>query len=144
MDLESSSFAFRPVKDERARMPDPLPVRLVAVEDVRLPATAGREQALDAFYAGLWQFERLTDADGLVYRADNFRLAFDLREGLIERDTLRPTVIEVLSLREAEQKLIDNELEYQRQKGLVPGTYSLLLLDPAGNWVELVERREVR
>src|SRR4026208_1292462 len=43
----------------RARRPGPLPVKLLAVEDVRLPATAGLESQLDAFYVGLLGFERV-------------------------------------------------------------------------------------
>lgn len=144
MELETPEFEFVPQKDERARMTEPLPVRLVAVADVRLPAPVGAEQAIDAFYSGLWQFERLPGEPGLVYRAENFRVHFELMEGLIERDTLRPLIVEVRSLADAERKLIEMEMEYQRQKGLTPGTHSLLLLDPAGNWVELVERREIR
>jgi hypothetical protein len=30
-----------------------------------------------------------------------------------------------------------------REKGLIPGEESLLLVDPAGNWIEIVERRIV-
>jgi len=49
----------------------------------------------------------------------------------------------VLSLAETEQKLIDREIEYTRQKSLQPGTESLLLLDPAGNWIVLSEVRAI-
>src|SRR5688572_7744007 len=45
--------------DRRPRMPEPLPVRVLAVEDVRLPATAGLEPQLDDFYVGLFGFERV-------------------------------------------------------------------------------------
>lgn len=143
MELEPSTN-FQPDIDRRQRVPEPLPVKLVAVEDVTLPAMAGLEKEMDHFYAGLWGFEREQKESGLVYRAENFRLRFEAVEGLISRDTYRPAGIEVHSLAEAEKKLIDAELEYTRQRGLTPGTISLLLLDPAGNWVELMEAKPVR
>jgi hypothetical protein len=167
-------------------MPEPLPVKVLAVEDVRLPATAGLETRLDDFYVGLLGFERV-DVDlprprpkvepmpgvreegrdwpvmrrgriglppallssdrphtfGPVYRAENFRVHFHLIEGLVERESLRPLGIEVLSLAEAEEKLGGAEVEYARQRGVTPGQESLLLTDPAGNWVELVEMRVI-
>jgi hypothetical protein len=49
--------------------------------------------------------------------------------------------VEVPSLAAAEARLVAAEIEYVRQKGVTPGQESLLLLDPAGNWVELLEMR---
>src|SRR5688500_10561026 len=49
---------FRPVADRRPRVPEPLPVKLLVVSDPRLPAGAGLERRLDAFYVGLLGFER--------------------------------------------------------------------------------------
>lgn len=193
--------------DPRVRMPEPLPVRLVAVADVRLPAPAGVERALDAFYVDLLGFVRegappkprrliepllgvrgeppvtapplalglrnreveptgkseaasepLTEAPpaeeartptgqsvlpGPVYLADNFALRFDILEVLIERETFRPLIVEVPSLAEAEAKLIEAEIEYTRQRGINLGEESLVLLDPGGNWVEIVEMKIV-
>ena len=177
---------FRTRGDRRPRMPEPLPVKVLAVEDVRLPATAGLECRLDDFYVGLLGFERvdvelprprlrveplpgvreegrewpvirrgraglpaaLLAADrphtfGPVYRAENFRVHFHLVEGLVERESLRPLGIEVPSLTEAAEKLGAAEVEYVRQRGVTPGQESLLLTDPAGNWVELVEMRAI-
>jgi hypothetical protein len=57
----------------------------------------------------------------------------------IERGSVRPQGIEVRSLRDAELKLVDAEIDYTRQRGLVLGHYSLLCQDPAGNWIELVD-----
>ena len=39
---------------------------------------------------------------------------------------------------------MEAKIEYVRQRTLTPGEESLVLLDPAGNWVELVEYRAVR
>jgi hypothetical protein len=142
LELEQSA-GFAPVSDRRRRMDEPLPVRLVAVEDVHLPALAGIEVELDQFYVGLWEFER-DDESGIVYRADNGRVWFDLVERQpIVRESMRAQGIEVMSLAEAEKKLIDLEYEYIRQRGLTPGQESLLLQDPAGNWVEIFELRLV-
>jgi len=141
--LEPSANIALPKTDKRPLIPEPLPVRLVAIEDVHLPAPAGREVELDEFYVGMWEFERDQRERDLVYRAENFRLRFDVREPPISRDELRPVQIEVLSLRAAERKIIEAELEYERQKGLTAGSDVLLLLDPAGNWVAFVEAKAI-
>jgi hypothetical protein len=141
MELEPGNAEFQPVIDRRARVPEPLPVRLVAIADVRLPAPAGVE--LNAFYVKLLGFERMQPLTELTYRADNFELHFEVHERPVMHDSLRALVTEIPSLREAEQKLIDGEYAYTRQRGTAPGTESLVLLDPAGNWLELVERREI-
>ena len=65
MELEplepAPATSFRPAVDRRPRMPEPLPVKLVAVADVRLLSAAGLERRLDAFYVGLFGFERSPD-----------------------------------------------------------------------------------
>src|SRR5436190_18547273 len=107
-------------------MPEPLPVRLIAVENVRLPAAIGIDDRLDTFYVDLLEFERVRGE--LTYRADNFVLRFDTKEQPVSHDSLRPLGIEVLSLAETEKKLIDREIEYERHRGLTPGLETLLLL----------------
>jgi hypothetical protein len=135
---------LEPVPDRRPRMDEPLPVRLVAIADITLPVIAGLEVDLDRFYVGLLEFLRDPDLHQLVYHADNFALRFVVQELLPQRGEYRPVQIEVQSLIVAEQKLIQRKMEYLRQKTLTPGQESLVLLDPAGNWVELVEYRAVR
>jgi hypothetical protein len=151
IELEPSSGVYEPRVDRRPRMPEPLPVKLVAVADVRLPAPAGLEAQLDALYVSLLGFERQpsepsTDerpVPDVVYRADNFLLRFEIEERPVEHETLRPQQIEVPSLADAEHKLVDAELEYTRQRGLLAGQESLVLKDPGGNWIEIVEYRAV-
>ena len=143
MELELSNTPVRKPDDRRPRLLDPLPVKLIAVEDVRLPAPAGVEPQLDRFYAQLLGFER-ADLRELVYRADNLYLRFDVLEHPVAHDSLRPTQIEIISLADTEKKIIEAELEYARQRGLTPGQETLLLLDPAGNWIELSEMRTVQ
>jgi len=137
IELEESS-GLVPVADVRPRMDEPPPVSLIAVEDVRRCTLPGLSDALDRFYCGLWLFERESD---LVYRAENFRLRFTIvaDQKPIERDSVRPMGVVVPSLRDAELKLANAEIAYDRQRGLMPGQYSLLVMDPAGNWVELFE-----
>jgi len=151
--LEPSSehFQFKPVVDRRPRVPEPLPVKLVGVADAHLFAAAGLEPELDAFYVGLFGFERrnvepvdATAADATIsYRADNFTLHLSVQEPPVHRLDLRPLLIEVPSLGALEEKLITAEQEYERQRGLLPGEQTINLLDPAGNWVEVVESKAV-
>ncbi len=133
------------VHDVLPRLDDPPPVRLVAVEDVRLQTPPGNDAALDAFYVGLWQFRREIGNPEIVYRAENVRLRFVVAEGPppVERDGVRPQGVEVPSLREAERLLAEAEVPFERQRGLMLGLYTLLVRDPAGNWLELVESRKV-
>jgi hypothetical protein len=143
VELEESPILFQPIADKRPLIPEPLPVRLLTVDDATLPTAAGLETQLDEFYIGLLKFERDQKADGLVYRADNFRLRFEIIEMRPERETIRPLAIEVPALVEIEHRLIERELEYSRQRGLTAGEDRLQLRDPAGNWIELAEFRRV-
>lgn len=143
MELDEPTTEFAIAEDRRPRVPEPLPVRLVAIADARLIAPAGIEPQLDAFYVGLWGFVREAESHFPVYRADNFNLRFDVLEPPIVRDDLRPLAIQVLSLAEAQHKLIDYGIAYVRQKGINPGEESLMLLDPAGNWIEISGTRGV-
>jgi hypothetical protein len=142
LELEPAT-GLTPRVDRRRRMDEPLPVKLVAVDDVRLPAPAGVEVRLDEFYVGLLGFERVPPETELVYRAENFVLRFDVEERPVEHDSLRPQGIEIVSLAEAELRLIEGECEYVRQRGVLPGSETIVLRDPAGNWVELVELRSI-
>jgi hypothetical protein len=131
--------------DHRPHIDEPPPVRLVAIDDVRLPMPPGVEAALDEFYVGLWRFEREVGA-APVYRGENARLRFfQVDDPLpIQRHSVRPQGIELPSLADAQRLLLEREIEFLRQRGLTPGFDSLLLLDPAGNWVELLESRSIR
>jgi len=129
--------------DRRPRIPEPLPVRLVAVEDVHTSAQVDLVGELDDFYVGLLGFEREHIQEESIYRAENLRLHITLVKEQPEHD-LRPTAIEVTSLAEVEQRLIEREIEFEIQRGLLPGQRALLLLDPAGNWVAISEAPVLR
>jgi len=140
MELEPSPGNFQPIIDRRPLVPEPLPVRLVAIEDVDLPAASGLETQLESFYVDQLGFERdPADAESLVLRAENARLRFSVLEPPIARDNLRTLGIEVLSLAESEAKLLQANIPYVRQRGLMPGQDALSLQDPAGNWLAISE-----
>src|SRR5213593_2076675 len=120
IELEGET-GVRPVPDRRARMAEPLPVRLVAIADLTLPTIAGMEVELDHFYVGMLEFVRDSDMRQLIYHADNFALRFVVQELLPQRAEYRPTQIEVQSLLVAEQRLMEAKMEYVRQKTLTPG-----------------------
>jgi hypothetical protein len=145
LELEKSSTNLEPQDDKRPRIEEPLPVRLVAVEDCLLPAVAGLECDLDNFYGDLLGFERDQNADGdeIVYRADNFRLRFEVLERKMPRDGYRPLGIQVPSLPTLVQRLDEARIDFVRQRGLEVGSESILLSDPVGNLLEISESRIV-
>ena len=106
--VEATSGAV-PKADRRPRIPEPLPVRLVAVEDVRLTAKMEFADDLDAFYVELLGFEREHIQTHNIYHADNHSLHILLTNELPERD-LRPLGVEVLSLRDVEERLNEREI----------------------------------
>lgn len=140
---DSAGLPITPI-DWRPHMPEPPPVKLVAIADVRVPAQAGKalEKALDKFYVGLLKFER--DETAFAYHAERHRLIFEPQEGIVERDSLRPIEIEVASLRALENELIAREIEYEWQHGVYVGSDTLLFRDPAGGTVRVGEVSTVR
>lgn len=176
MELEpSSDLPITPIgsaADARKKIEEPLPVRLVTVDDAHLLCAAGLETELDAFYVEILKFVRepaptlvpLPSPDPsseapnpvapnpaapggaplpIVYRADNFRLIFNVVEPPVQRADLRMLGVEVPSLLALEKTFIDREIPYEWQKGLLPGQQALVLLDPAGNWLQIVELKIV-
>ncbi|MBC8105674.1 MAG: hypothetical protein H7Z14_03720 [Anaerolineae bacterium] len=146
LELEPAAAGFRgPPQDHRPHMPEPPLVRLTAIEDVVAIVPEFIERALDDFYVTLLQFERdRNSGNRLVYRAENFRLLLEIHATPITRKDMRAIAVEVASLVDAEAKVIEREIEYQRIRGLTAGSDALMLQDPAGNWVSISERRGVR
>jgi hypothetical protein len=140
MELEQPDKSFEVPPDARPRIPEPPPVSLIAVADVSLPSVCGMERELDAFYVGLLRFERDLDVEQITYRAENFRLRFGLCERRPNREGVRPVGIAIENFTEITSKLIEEQIEYTLQRGLTPGEHSVLLRDPAGNWIELFDR----
>jgi len=145
MRIEEPSQLFTPVSDTRPLMPAPPPVRLIAIDDVRLPALASAADSHDAFYVGLLQFERDTaDAEAaIVYRAERWRLLFDLHETFPVRDDYRATQVAVPHFDDVVRLLTDAETPFEWQKGTAPGLEAILLQDPSGNWVRVEPIRAI-
>lgn len=136
-------------EDDRPHLPEPPPVALAAVQDVRLPMVAGLERALDEFYVGLLRFERTAGSGGGVtegpaYRGENHSLVFHVTEVPEERKGCRPVGIVTPFFGEVIQALEEQNRDYELVRGLGPGSISLLIQDPAGNWVEISPWGEVR
>ncbi|MEM6312561.1 MAG: hypothetical protein AAF743_00625 [Planctomycetota bacterium] len=143
LELEATGKPVASSTDDRPHMPEPPPVRLLAVADVHRPTAAGQEPALDVFYTKLLPFER-EPAEFPTYRAERHALVFDVLEPPIERESYQPVALQVFDLPATEEKLIDAEIEYEKVEHLTPGNDGLLLKDPAGGWVLVTEWREVR
>jgi hypothetical protein len=120
--------------DLRPPMPEPPPVRVIAVNDVHLPAAIRLEAELDAFYVGILNFATAREAGAaLSFAAENVDLVFDLAEPPVDRDNLAPTMLEVPSLRKLRELFLENEIGYETMHGLMPGTEHIIVRDPAGN-----------
>ncbi len=143
MELEPPT-GYTPPPDKRPHLPPPPPVSLLAVEDVRLPAAAGDEAMLDRFYVGILKFERDAESSLPVYHADNFDLHFEIGQARRERDDFRMLGVALPSLTEVMHRLIDAEMQFTRQRAVAPGREAIVVLDPAGNWVEITEKTNVR
>jgi hypothetical protein len=146
MELEPATTPFENVEDRRPRLLPPPPVQLVAITDISLLSSAGLEKDLDRFYVGLLGFERqetAPDANDLMtaYRAANFRLNLYVVEKMPPRPDYRPAGVIVPSLEDLMRRFTDAQIAFLRQRGLMPGTESLLVNDPAGNLLEITESR---
>ena len=144
LDLEeATSHATKP--EELPRMPEPLPVWVAAVEDVILTGQSGLEVEHDELYVKvlLMEKEEPPEHGWWMYRADNVRVRFQIREGLLVRDSYRPLQVEVPSLKEVEARLFESEIEYAKERGIAPGSKMILILDVSGNRVEVTERIEL-
>ena len=125
-------------------MTEPPPVRLLAVADIRVCAVDSVEALLDEFYLGLLCLEReIGEPAQIVYKAENFRLCFEVVESWRPPEDFRPIDIDVPLLSLVRQQLIDRKIEFQWQKGLPPGRETLLLQDPAGNWVQIGQFKRI-
>jgi len=139
MELEEPSERFEPVADRRPKVREPLPVKLVAVADMHIGATAGTRAALDAFYIGVLGFAGAGDGEVWAYQAENFRLIVEGVEGLVERADYRPVAVIVPSLATIMERLNEREIAYEAVRGIQPGEFGVRVLDPSGNGVEVSE-----
>jgi len=139
MELEEPTTPFDPPVDARPLMPEPPPVRLVAITDVTLDASTGSEAELDAFYVEVLRFQRDQDVPAIVYRAENLAIVFRQVEGLVRRDDFQHTELLVPSLGSLRFELKERNIAYDQQQALYPGQDAIVLQDPAGNWLRISE-----
>jgi hypothetical protein len=147
MELEPEGKPLDVTPDRRPTLPQPLPVRLVAVADVRLPCPLDPEvlQLLDGFYVECLKMVRIAgDETTRTYQADNFCLILQGQEGIVHREKLEPTMIEVDDRKTFQDAIIEREMEFEWMRGLVLGGDFILVKDPAGNWIGVLEHRGVR
>ena len=143
MELDKPDFDFAPPADRRPTMPEPPPVRRVAIEDVSLPATQAEIAKLDAFYIGLLRFERDGNASGIVYKAENARLHIRPVADDAPREEMRAMGVEVPSLRDLELLLVHREIPFIKERGIAVGHLKVLLQYPARNWLRLGEMTRI-
>ena len=138
MELEEPTATVKQPPDARPTMPEPPPVRLLAIADVHLEAPAAMERLLSDFYVGLLRFERdAEDAERLAFKAEKWRLVFDVVESFGPRDGYRPVMIETPFFADFVQALNDRELFFEWQKGTAAGVETVFLQDPAGYWISV-------
>lgn len=124
----------------------PLPVRLIAVDDVTIPCPAGVDHLLDAFYVELLGMKRVTNAGPslalvIEFRADNVSLRLAVEDRPVEHDALRPMMVEVDDRGRLIKEVIDRRMPFEMIKSLIAGEDHLLLIDPAGNYVGVLQHR---
>ena len=143
MELERATSSVLP-PDTHPNMPEPPPVRLVAIADVRLAAVAGLERDLDAFYGDLLHFVRGPHEEGrIVFEAERQRLVFDVVERPASRDDYRPVMVQTPHFGEFVEALGERRIEFEWQKGIAPGVEGVFLQDPAGFWVSVSPIRTI-
>jgi hypothetical protein len=143
INLEPPPADFEPTEDKRPRVEVPPPVSIEAVDDCSLLAQAGLERELDDFYVDLLKFDRDGTQGGIVFRADNFRVRFSIVEVPPPRTDYRPLMLTIPSLNELIERLREAEIEFQSVRLIALGMQRLLLADPAGNPLEISEKRIV-
>lgn len=141
MKLEKPSFKFKPRKDRRPRMEEPPPVSLEAVEHIHLAKPLVTREELVRLYVDILEFIEIAEVRTPSFRASNFAVFFDLERS--DTRDYRPVRVVVPSLETTQARLLEQEIEHERQKGLMPGVETLVLRDADGNWVEVREQRGV-
>jgi catechol 2,3-dioxygenase-like lactoylglutathione lyase family enzyme len=120
------------------------PPRLLAIENVHLTAPAASRAALVEFYVDLLGFEHLDDADGpdrVKLRGlprSGPRLLIDLVEEPADKPMRRRALLQVDGLGQYAEALKDRRIPYEWVRGWFFFDRRICLLDPGGNWIELI------
>jgi catechol 2,3-dioxygenase-like lactoylglutathione lyase family enzyme len=120
------------------------PPRLLAIEDVHLAAPAGLRDDLVEFYVDLMGFELLEDGqdpDRITLRGlprSGPRLIIDFVEAAGEKPMRRRALLQVDGLGRYADALAERRIAFERVRGWFFFDRRIGLLDPGGNWIELV------
>lgn len=113
-----------------------------AIADVRIECPPEAEDRLRWFYAdvlGLRPAVPGDDAAGPAFAAHGLVLRIEVRPDARPSPVRRRLVVQIDSLVDAEQRLRDMGLGSELLRGMGIGDRRLVVLDPAGNRVELKE-----
>lgn len=175
IDLEPGNPEFDPIKaaDARRRMPEPPPVKVLAIADVILLTTPGSEKFLDTLYLSVLRFDS-DETAGKPRYAETFSSPSDAAERLPGKGlppsttkpgprtyhgenfsvhyhptaTLTPQQLKLIqfqvpSLEEIVKRLLEYEISYERFRGITLGQLHLQLTDPAGHVIQIFESRQI-
>lgn len=138
MELEEPTAAVKLPPDGQPKMPEPPPVRLLAIADVHLSAWPEVEHLLVGFYVGLLKFDRDTDdTSAVAFKAEKHRIVFGHEAVPAPRDNYRPILIETPFYDDFVHTLLDREIAFDYQRGTAAGVETVFLQDPAGYWVSV-------
>ncbi len=145
MELEEATSQVQPPTDPRRRLPEVPVVWVDVIEDVVLPCVAGGETETDRLFGEFLRFERLMTDDRLtlVYRAENAVVRLQIMQTLPPKRDLRPLMVSIPHFDDFLKLLIEDEIPYEWQRGITPGTDRLLLRDVSGNWLSVGLRASV-
>lgn len=155
--------------DLPAPMAEPPPVRLLAIAAVTVLCPPGHEAALDRLYLDILRFHpadpalkppprssfaaaqlthpkltgpatptRPTPPLPRTYLAENLPLHYLPTPQLTPHQT-KLIQLQVPSLRDLTQRLLDAQIPYQFVRGLAPGLVHLEITDPAGHLLQILE-----
>lgn len=119
------------------------PPRILAIDDVRLTAPPGAFDGIRSLYVELLGLEEVTaEAAGvLVLRGlprSGPRLIVELLEQVADKPMRRQAVLQVKTLTPYADVLTERRIPFEWSSGWFFFDRRLGLLDPGGNWIELV------
>lgn len=118
--------------------------RILAINDVHLPAPGAEVERLVGFYGGLIGLERIDAGLGpelLVFRGyprSGPRLIVGLDDRSLERALRRRVLIQVGCLSQCAEQLLENGASLEWTHGWTYFDQRLITFDPAGNRVDLL------
>lgn len=118
--------------------------RILAIDDVHLTAAPAQREDVFAFYTeviGLDPLESASSEETVVFRAfprSGPRLIVRLTHESGERPPRRALLVQVASLTDLAESLTERRTQFEWSRGWFWCDRRLSVVDPGGNWVELV------